>query len=104
MRQQEIISLWKTEKGVWCNKTDKFINRKTTAKTRTIVMKITDSPNGKILSFIGRPTRFEQYYISSLNFNKKQDLFCICGGTINRWPQCLVFSQDMLDFINAEKE
>lgn len=33
----------------------------------------------------------------------KTDNFCICGGTINRWPACYVSMQKVIDFISANQ-
>jgi hypothetical protein len=61
-----------------------------------------------ILRFIEGPTGYESYYIEDLirhcdlpchteDFN-----FCICGGTVNSWPQCTVKKKDMFEFLKEQ--
>ena len=100
-----ITSRWIIEKGYWDHKLNDFTSRTTEEFTRKIKMTITANDHGEILRFIGGPTGHESYYLADLLENKKNDgEFCICAGTINRWPACYVERKTVLDFIKKALE
>lgn len=98
----QIESRWEVEKGTWNGST--FVNRKTTTTTRTLTMQI-EVPDYQVLQFIGGPTGYEAYHIEALLKHKKDETgdFCICAGTVNRWPACFVSWPEVLAFISEEK-
>lgn len=106
MRNQEfeIQSFWKQETGRWSDKEEKFLNR-TTSPVKEKTLKVLYEPDKNIIKFIGGPTGFESYYFTDIvktiesHPSSRFDEFCICGGTINRWPECTVKMDDFREII-----
>lgn len=100
----KIQSIFTFETGRYDKESNLFVDRKSSPEPRELEI-IKEIRNDKeVLVFIGGPTGFESYYIEDLkkNISVKSGDFCICGGTINSWPRCIVKVEDILDFIKEE--
>jgi hypothetical protein len=105
----QISSFWRHETGKWNGK--KFIKKhKSPVREKLIeVVLILNNQNetlkGKkeIVNFLGGPTGFESYYLKDLLKPKESENFCICGGTINSWPNCYVKTKDLIKIIKDLK-
>lgn len=102
----KIHSSWSVEKGRW-REGEGFVNRFTEHFAREIEMIVESATpdKGAILRFIGGPTGYESYYIADLQRPSDKphgESFCICAGTINRWPGCTVAWADVVAFLKAE--
>ena len=97
---KEINSRWETEKGGW-NGT-KYTSRHKDIAFHILTMEIKRQEGRELLHFHSGPTGFETYILADLTLEGEGD-FCICGGTINRWPACYVDVQIVKEFIDAYK-
>jgi len=100
---QKIKATFTTEKARWYHKINKYVDRTFEIEDREIKMEIIAKDSKEpILRFVGGPTGFEAYYISSLlqdSFDGPN--FCICGGTVNSWPQCEVPWAEVKEFLKS---
>lgn len=100
----EINSFWQQETGYWSEKENKYLNR-TFGPIKEKKLKVIYEPEKDIIKFIGGPTGFESYYFSDVSktvlLHPNHDMFCICGGTINRWPNCTIKREDFKKIINV---
>lgn len=91
------------ETGRWDSKSNSFVDRKKRFETKEVQMVIESSEDHDraTLRFIGGPTGYETYYIKDLLEHAPEGRmdFCICGGTINSWPTCIVEWADVTDFL-----
>lgn len=94
----EIKSMFTFENGDYSHAKG-FHNRRKRTEMRTLKLEIRKTDRGDILDFIGGPTGFESYYIPDLNIHH-DGLFCICGGTINSWPNATVEWADVYKFLS----
>lgn len=96
---REIKARFVTERGHWDG--EKFINRVSKTTWKTIHMELDKSAHGDIIRFLGGPTGHESYYVDDLLVKPQEEYpeFCICAGTINRWPACYVSRKEVFDFI-----
>jgi len=92
---KKIKARWVVKKGHWSNATDTFIHRVKEETTRELSMEVRND----ILYFRGGPTGYESYYIDDIKNLKPGVELCICAGTINRWAECYVQSDDVLAFL-----
>jgi hypothetical protein len=105
----KILSFWQHETGKWDEVLRIYTERKKSPiKTKELEVNIvkSDFNNKKIVKFYGGPTGHESYYLDDLlrtKFNKKEDRFCICAGTINSWSCCWVRASDLLRFLKEAK-
>ena len=101
MNEQPIPSEWTFETATWNRKKNKYEDRQYRTESRTIKMEIEDRGEESIIRFIGGPTGFESYHISDFLLDKdvERDTLCICGGTVNSWPKCIVPWQPVISFI-----
>jgi hypothetical protein len=81
-----------------------FVNREEESEIKDIKMSILEREYGKVLKFEGGPTGHESYYIDDLlgnnnPVNKERDYFCLCIGSINGYPKCVVSRQKVFNFI-----
>ena len=108
--KKEINSKWEMSIGTWDRTLMEFINVEKRCSEKMIQMEICKKEGEEdLIQFVGGPTGFESYYISSLlknpSFNsisEKSRAFCICGGTINRWPRVTVNLNDVIRFLSSE--
>ena len=99
--KRSITAKFITEKGRWDKQSNSFVDRSSVETISPIEMELFERDGKQILKFIGGPTGFESYYVEDLNANPMvAGIFCICGGTINRWPRCEVPFADVADFLN----
>jgi len=95
------------EKADWDRTFQQYTNRRVISlpdKELEMVLKKTE--RGDILQFIGGPTGHESYYVSDLlgTFAPDgSDNFCICAGTVNSWPMCIVSRKEVFDFLQKGK-
>lgn len=103
----QINSKWSQEVGTWSHGANKYIDQKVVdLPDKILVMTVYEKTHGYVLKFNGGPTGFESYYIKDLvegmkSFDDKVP-FCICGGTINRWPRCEVQWADVAAFLKSK--
>lgn len=104
----KIMSKWTMEKARWDRLAQKYNNRRVESlPDKTLEMIITPSGNGDILRFIGGPTGYESYYVRDLlecPMPSESDDFCICAGTVNSWPTCIVPRSEVFAFLHAEEK
>lgn len=97
---------WTILKGRWDPAKNSFVDRKQEQTIKTLQMSIEDSKDiqdmtpgappaetYKTLRFHGGPTGHESYRLQDILDNTvrfQSARFCICAGTINRWPACHV--------------
>jgi len=101
----KINSKWSQEVGRWDVLFCDYIDRKVIQlPDKDLVMKIERKESGDILKFLGGPTGFESYNIKDLTALPLigEDL-CICGGTINKYPQCTVNMNDVKEFLKSKR-
>ena len=103
----KIKATFTTEYGRFDSKLNKFVDKYGHTEYKVLEMRVVLKMNLPILEFIGGPTGFETYYLEDLrrsNLNNGNNEFCICGGTINKWPRCIVNKKEVFDFIDIEME
>lgn len=104
--KKTIKSQWTQTYARWSNKLKTYTDRSEDHYTKDIEVEIFMPADGKPrVHFRGGPTGYESYYLSTLQEPRPkpcrgEDL-CICGGTINSWPRCMVKWADVRDLINA---
>jgi hypothetical protein len=99
-KKQSIEAIFIQEIGRWDKSSNTFVDLSTSKTIRNIEMVLCERDDKQILKFVGGPTGFESYYVEdllALPFAKST--FCICGGTINRWPRCEVSSTEVAIFL-----
>jgi len=105
MKPNEINSKWQSEHAEWDSFQEKYINITVVPMPdKVLIMEIIDGKGGPVLQFIGGPTGYESYYIKDLlqTSRSKRTSFCICAGTLNSWPQCVVPWSAVLDFLKSQ--
>jgi len=103
----KILSKWQQEVGKWDRGLNDYVDRKVIElPDKFLVMQIIRIENRNILRFNGGPTGFESYHIPDLIDGMKtagiNKIFCICGGTINRWPHCTVAWDEVVAFLKSK--
>jgi len=102
----KIKSKWSMEKADWDKTFQKYTNRRVIPlPDKDIEMLIMTTERGDILRFVGGPTGHESYYVSDLlehPLPEGSDDFCICAGTVNSWPMCLVSKKEVFAFLRKE--
>jgi len=98
----KINSVFTFETARWDSSLNNFVGRKSRDETREIEVAIIARDGKPLLVFTGGPTGFESYYLEDiLEEPLRGDDFCICGGTVNSWPRCIVNWQDVVDLIHG---
>ena len=100
MKKQLIEAIFIQEIGRWDKSSNTFVDYSTSKTIRNIEMCLYEKDGKQMLEFVGGPTGFESYYVEdllTLPFAKSS--FCICGGTINRWPRCEVSCTEVATFL-----
>ena len=96
-------SRWVVEKGRWDEDAGTFLDRTEEEFIKMIEAEVYETDSSRLtLEFLGGPTGFESYYLGDLVDLKDRDSeeFCICAGTINRWPACYVKRIDVVRLID----
>ena len=92
----EINSAWAWETGKWDEGQFTFIDRKYRTNEKIIKVVLKDRGDKKLVQFIGGPTGFECYEFDSLKESVSgEGEFCLCEGSCNSWPRCMVRSADL---------
>jgi len=108
--KKEINSKWEMSIGTWDRTLGEYINVEKRSREKTIRMEVIERKGEEdLIEFVGGPTGFETYSICSLlenpSFNiitEKSRSFCICGGTINKWPRVIVDLNEVVRFLSRE--
>ena len=99
--KRKIKCKWIVETADWNKATNSYENRQSTETERTISMQLIKKEHGTVIQFFGGPTGYESYYVEDLmnNHESKSKDLCICGGTVNSWPRCIVNRDTVFNFI-----
>jgi hypothetical protein len=108
---QDIPALFIFETAQWDRKHNIYVDHKKREEQRTIQMSLERDPTDDrlLLIFIGGPTGHEVYDavdlwshpLDPLNPLNPLAQFCICGGTVNSWPRCLVPWNQVYEYLET---
>lgn len=102
----KVRSVWVTETGWWAEETDSYIDIEHSERRKEIGVHLCVNPElGKMTVEFDGPTGFESYALKDMEEVARSgdsDL-CICFGTINRWPRCLVDVSDLRKFLDENR-
>jgi len=100
--EEEIVAIFTTETARWNENLEEYVDRESRTEVKDIKMVVETRDDKAILRFVGGPTGYESYYIEDLDgWKDRVGSFCICGGTVNRWPKCEVHWPDVQRFLVA---
>jgi len=108
----KIKSYWQFEKGNWDNNNSQYTQISLSdIKEKVLELTLDCRDKRPSVRFIGGPTGFESYCFDSLLNNlpistccSEEDIFVICGGTINSWARCWVTTKDFYAILNVFKD
>lgn len=92
--KMRINSFWQRKTGEWNGK--KFIKKqKSPVEEKLLEVVLILGDKNETVKFLGGPTGYETYCLKDLLKLKENENFCICGGTLNSWPNCYVKAKDL---------